>query len=47
MTLPFWDFWCFSRLNYTKKRGVIVFFYEKYLKPLQIKHLNLLIFKID
>jgi len=47
MTLPFWDFWCFSRLNYTKKRGVIVFSYEKTLKPLQIKHLNLLIFKID
>ena len=28
-------FWCFRRLNYTKKRGVIVFYLLKTLKPLR------------
>jgi hypothetical protein len=40
MTHSFWDFCGFSEFNYTKKEGVIVFYFEIMVKPLKIKTKN-------
>lgn len=47
MTLPFLDFWCCGRLNYTKKEGGHCFLFAKSLKPLINLNLKSIKSKID